>query len=796
LEALEDRTLPSAYTVTSTADSGPGSLRQAILDADANPGPDVIAFNVNGGGAQTIAPTSALPDVTDAVTIDGTTQPGFAGTPIVELNGALAGAAGGSALNPGVSGLTVLSDNCTIRGLVINRFSGSGITLGVYATPPGVNDVVVAGNYIGTDVSGNVALGNHNGVYLGASSGITIGGTDPGAGNVISANSTGILDDGSDSLTVQGNRIGTNAAGTAALGNVGSGIVFEYGGNHAQIGGTTAAARNLISGNFNHGMQLYGTHDVQIQGNYIGTDVTGTAALPNYHSGIAADAGAFGNTIGGNVAGAGNVISSNLDSGVFLLQGAHDFVIAGNLIGTDATGTQALGNGAGIDLLGVGPGFGDVSNTRIERNVISGNAAYGIVADGSSIVRIFGTTVAGNYIGTDVTGTAALGNAEGVWLSGWSQNSVVGGTAAGTGNLIAFNTDDGVQVSGAGAVGNLITGNVLRGNTHDGVFVYGGATGASILGNSISASGDLGIRLDAASNANHNQAAPVLTAAAAGPGGTTVTGTLTSTANTTFRVEFFSNAGLDASGNAEGLTYLGFALVTTGADGTAFFTATNLAAIPAGQGYVTATATDLGTGDTSPFSLPVQPATGPVGDDQTAGIGFWHNKNGQTLIQSLNGGPGSTQLADWLAATFPNLYGAGAGANGLTGKTNAEVAAFYLALFNRTGPKLEAQVLAVALAVYVTDQGLAGNAGAVYGFQVTAGGVGGATFNVGSAGAAFGAANDTSMAVLDILQAADARTRNGLLYDQDGSGTLSAAEQALRNLANLVFTGINELGDI
>src|SRR5439155_26949600 len=115
LEHLEDRCLPSTFTVLNTNDSGAGSLRQAILDANAAAGADVINFNIDGGGVQTIAPTSILPQITGAVTIDGTTQPGFAGSPIIELNGASASA---------FAGLNITAGNSTVRGLVINRFNG------------------------------------------------------------------------------------------------------------------------------------------------------------------------------------------------------------------------------------------------------------------------------------------------------------------------------------------------------------------------------------------------------------------------------------------------------------------------------------------------------------------------------------------------------------------------------------------------------------------------------------------------------------------------------------------------
>jgi hypothetical protein len=195
------------------------------------------------------------------------------------------------------------------------------------------------------------------------------------------------------------------------------------------------------------------------------------------------------------------------------------------------------------------------------------------------------------------------------------------------------------------------------------------------------------------------------------------------------------------------------------------------------------------------------PSEGEVSPGQTAAIAFWQNKKGQELIRSLNGGPDATQLGDWLAATFPNMYGAGA--NDLTGKTNDQVAAIYVSLFKQNGqtspggpPKLDAQVLATSLAVYVTNQTLAGMTAANYGFQVTEYGLGVKTFNVGDSGAAFGVASGATMSTLDILLATNARARHGLLYDQDGSGTIDSLERFLRELAHEVFSGINEQGSL
>ena len=172
---------------------------------------------------------------------------------------------------------------------------------------------------------------------------------------------------------------------------------------------------------------------------------------------------------------------------------------------------------------------------------------------------------------------------------------------------------------------------------------------------------------------------------------------------------------------------------------------------------------------------------------QTATIGYWQNNNGQALIRSLNGGANSTALSNWLATNFSNMYGAAAGANNLIGKTNSQVADFYVTLFKRKGQKLDAQVLATALAVYVTDLDLAGNNAQAFGFTVTSRGTGAATYNVQGNGLAFGVANNTRLTIMQILRAANSVAIGGNLYGGNSS---------LRNLANNVFDGINTSGDI
>ena len=203
-------------------------------------------------------------------------------------------------------------------------------------------------------------------------------------------------------------------------------------------------------------------------------------------------------------------------------------------------------------------------------------------------------------------------------------------------------------------------------------------------------------------------------------------------------------------------------------------------------------------------------AGGRVSAGETATIGFWQNRNGQALIRSLpvfqNPDGSTTSVANWLAATFSNIYGAHAGANNLFGMSNGDVANLYTSLFKRTTktglggpPKLDAQVMATALAVYVTNEDLAGMTAAGYGFLVTQNGVGVATFDVGSQNRdAFGlsASDSTVLTVLDALLATNRLTNGGILYDLNSDGSISMYEQVLRTMANVVYSAINEGGQI
>jgi hypothetical protein len=196
-------------------------------------------------------------------------------------------------------------------------------------------------------------------------------------------------------------------------------------------------------------------------------------------------------------------------------------------------------------------------------------------------------------------------------------------------------------------------------------------------------------------------------------------------------------------------------------------------------GYTT-TATTTATATVTSLGLGVQQGL-------AAGIGFWQSSNGQALINSFNGGSSSTALSAWLAAAFANLYGAGAGANNLTGRTNAQVAAFYLTQYILPGPKVEAEVLATALNVYATTASLGGNAGAAYGFTISATGLGARSFNVGADGAAVGVPNGSTRNVYQLLKAVNQRAVQGVLYNGD---------EALRQEATDLFDAINSAGGI
>jgi hypothetical protein len=393
--AISAKTITVTGTGDSIANDGVVTLREAMTAADKNvasgdapagdPGADTIKFNIPGVGLHTIVLSSALPIiVSDPIIIDGTSQLGYAGTPVIELNGN----------NISATGLFIQAGNSTIKGLVINRFNGRGIIL----SSGGGNTIV--NNYIGTNVAGTADLGNSmEGVFIQSlSSNNVIGGSGANR-NVISGNDgDGILISSGTNNIIQANFIGTNAAGTAAIGNDDSGVLVISDNNIVGMG-------NVISGN-HRGITFQTTADGNfVWGNFIGTTFDGMAALGNAQEGILLQGA--NNQIGGVAAGMRNVVSANGAAGISISgNSANGNSVQGNLIGVKANGSAALGNSS------AGVRVADGSNNLIggtapaQRNVISGNV-YGVSILGASAT---GNTLQGNYIGVDSTGNVKLAN--------------------------------------------------------------------------------------------------------------------------------------------------------------------------------------------------------------------------------------------------------------------------------------------------------------------------------------------------------------------------------------------------
>ncbi len=236
LEQLEDRAVSAVFTVTTVGTNGLGSLRQAILDANATAGADSILFNIPGAGVHTLQPAVSLPNLAS----DATSQLGYAGTPLIELDGTVASAAGG-----GASGFHIRGSGVTVRGFAINRFDIAAFYVDLSSS------VTIVGNYLGVLPDGTTAAGNGVGVFFGDVQGSVIGGTTASDRNLISGNDAGIrlYYPTTTGNTVSGNYIGTDVTGTVAVANTLFGVQLDTGAHDNLIGGTTTGARNLISGN-------------------------------------------------------------------------------------------------------------------------------------------------------------------------------------------------------------------------------------------------------------------------------------------------------------------------------------------------------------------------------------------------------------------------------------------------------------------------------------------------------------------------------------------------------------------
>ncbi len=549
-------------TINGVCETAPGNavctLRAAIQEANAVAGPHTIDFAIPGPGPHIISVSAAgLPTIVTQQTIDGYSQPGAsANTLAVGNNAVLRIELDGTATVAGVSGLRISAINSTVQGLVVNRFADNGIW--VDAT-----GAVIRGNFVGTDVTGTLARSNNRdgvlneaGILL-TSGGATIGGTLPSARNLVSGNDVncprGIEIFDSSGNTIQGNYVGTNAAGTAPIGNRCAGIALDgnpgVGSDNNLIGGAVAGAGNLISGGMSMGIFLtVDSNTNTIQGNRIGVNADGTAPLPNAAQGIRILTS--GNIVGGDTLAKGNVISGNTLAGIVVEGEAADGnVIEGNYIGTDVTGTLDRGNSqTGITV------FGGADNTRIGGsallgigNVISGNSFEGIyVFD----VSTTGTIVQGNRIGTNAAGTAGIGNGYAGFATDTSATGTqVGGINPGEGNTIAFNVFPGVGLAGASTTATIV-GNSIHSNGQLGIDLgYDGLVTANDVGDG-----------DAGPNALLNF--PMITAASPNGASLNVSFSLDVPAGS-YRIEFFRNpTGVDPSGYGEGEVFAGTTNVT------------------------------------------------------------------------------------------------------------------------------------------------------------------------------------------------------------------------------------------
>lgn len=541
----------AVFTVSNLNDSGTGSLRQAILDANGMGGADAIQVNA---GVGTINLATPLPVITETVSIINLNT----GSGRIELNGL----ATQNGATPSI-GFDIQAANCEIRGFAVNRFGDAGIRVGV-----GGNNTIIHQNYIGTNIDATsvtcgmapntMPCGNINrGIWVNGATGVQIG----------TSGATGVPN------TISG--------------NFGRGISISS----ATVGANTFNGSAIV------------------QNNFIGT-LSGSDDAGNTQDGILI-AGASGSQIGGSAAISNdmNVIVGNGGNGINIVADvnypASNNVIQGNYIGYTLGTNQAVGNdGSGIVIQGASNTVG--GTTTDARNVIVGNKANGISINSSLAT---GNMVQGNYIGTG-DGTNVLGNlSNGIQIANFAAGNTIGGTTGvtlganpsctGACNIIANNgsatsqdAKSGLYIDPTGSAGNAIRANAIFNN--NGIGIDLAAPGAT--------ANDAG---DTDTGPNNLQNSPTLTAANSTG---FISGTLNSTPSTTFAIDFFRNTSADGT-TSEGRIYIGSVTASTDAGGNASFTFTTPATLSVGQ-FITATATATGTasfapqtvGDTSEFS--------------------------------------------------------------------------------------------------------------------------------------------------------------------------------------------------
>jgi hypothetical protein len=599
---------PLTNVVTTTADAGPGSLRAAIYYVTDHPG-TTVKFNI---------PTSD-PGYSNGVFniyLTGHLPPLVANGTVIDgstqpgfTNQPVIVVDASQILPETFTSDTVLiySSSNQLKNISFTGFDWNGVTL-IYAD---ATNNAISGCWLGLDSTGtNAAPNAFQGILIAAgASGNIIGGVTALARNVISGNSqygVFITDSNTTGNVILGNFIGADASGSNAVPNEKSGVFIGNGAGGNYIGAPSSPSQNVISGNTEYGIYLADTTSNIISGNYLGLDASGETALGNAVAGVILSRGAQNNLIGRAGTGSGNIISGNVEYGV-ILDGANNNTISGNYIGPDRSGQSAPVNDNPYGGIGVWDGAAN--------NLIGGTVpcARNWIS-GNNSYGIFledpgttGNVVQGNWIGTGITGNA-LGNwFAGVALWNGATNNFVGGINAGAGNTIAFNGWAGVVLYDAPTTNNSVRGNSIFNNSGLGIdFLNDGVT--------INHTGF-------GAGPNDLQNFPIITDALGTGSGTTVRGTLNSLPDQNCFLDFYSSPAADPSGYGEGRFYLGTISVVTDSSGSAGFAFTNVVFNEAGQ-YITATATSAG-GDTSEFSAAVLATNAPVAFAQFGNSFHW-----------------------------------------------------------------------------------------------------------------------------------------------------------------------------
>lgn len=502
------------FNVINTLDNGginpppganTGTLRQAIVDANATAGADIIQFAIGGPTPIIILLQSPLPALTDpaGVTIDGYTEAGA----IQNTNPQ--GVASNAILQIHVNGngfnaFIINSNNNVIKGLIIQNCNRAILIDGSFGM---TNFNKVLGCYIGTNQLGIGPNANVIGVEINNGAGDfamgnSIGDGTPGGRNLVSGNQTDgiiITDPGTDGNLVTGNFIGTDVNGSAPLPNLRSGVVIKNGASSNIIGIRVSlsmtAERNIISGNLYFGVEIDGlqTSSNAVIGNFVGTDVTGVIAVGNARTGVRIANQASSNTVGVEMNSAyGNLISGNgqatpkWDGVAILSAGTSSNKVEGNYIGTDITGSAAIPNGYNGVSIFSGASMNDIGG--LHQNVISGNANDGVWIDGFNGTNT--NNISNNYIGLDASGLMGLPNGRyGVLIDGGASANQVGPTSTNA-NYISANLSDGIHIADPGTMNNMIQNSKIGvdimgnpfGNGGNGIHIKNNASNTQIGG--------------------------------------------------------------------------------------------------------------------------------------------------------------------------------------------------------------------------------------------------------------------------------------------------------------------------